>query len=221
MLILVSEVEDIMKRNALIVSLPILLSVLPAAAEEQGSAASTAQPVGVALWNPVQTSSERQAIHGFRLNLPYGANREVKGVDFGVASYTQRDLYGAQFGLGGVVGGDFRGLQWNPVLSITHGTMLGIQEGIYSSSGQLYGMQAGIVTRVGERAEGLRIGAVNLSSGYSAGATFGIVNHGRKVRGLQFGLVNVADELHGVQIGAVNLAKNGFLPFFPVLNSAM
>jgi hypothetical protein len=41
------------------------------------------------------------------------------------------------------------------------------------------------------------------------------------MRGLQVGIVNVTDELHGVQIGVANVAKNGFLPFFPVVNAAM
>jgi hypothetical protein len=113
------------------------------------------------------------------------------------------------------------GIQSHLVLSLAGGTVYGVQEGIYAQAQNLHGVQFGVVNQVERNAYGARLGAVNLSGGYSEGATFGIVNRGRRVSGLQLGLVNVADELHGIQIGLANIAKNGFLPFFPVVNAAM
>lgn len=178
-------------------------------------------PIQVSLWNPVQTSDENAKIHGFRLNLPYGANREVQGFDLGIASRTNGNQYGLNLGGGSYIGGDMRGAQLNFALSMTRGKMFGLQEGIYNQSGSLYGVQSGFVNRIEHAGVGARLAFVNLSGNSMEGAEFGIVNHARRVRGLQLGIVNVADELHGVQIGALNFAKNGFLPFFPVINSAM
>lgn len=178
-------------------------------------------PIQLALWNPVQTSDEDASIHGFRLNLPYGANREVKGLDFGIASRTNGNQYGLNLGGGSYVLGNMHGAQLNLAVSIAKGTTYGIQEAFYNQSRALYGVQSGVVNNVGDSGKGARLAVVNLSGNSMEGAEFGIVNHGRRVRGLQVGIVNVASELHGVQIGVLNFAKNGFLPFFPVINSAM
>lgn len=178
-------------------------------------------PIQLALWSPVQTSDANATIQGFRLNLPYGVNREVRGFDVGIASRTNGNHYGLNLGGGSYVQGDMRGAQLNLAVSIAQGRTFGLQEAVYNQAGWLRGVQSGIVNRIDYSGVGARLAFVNLSGSSMEGAEFGIVNHARRVQGVQLGLVNVASELHGVQIGVLNFAKNGFLPFFPVVNSAM
>ena len=174
----------------------------------------------LSLWDSVQTTDADAAIHGMRLNLPYGLNRQLYGFDFGIASRTTGDVHGAQIGFVGIVERDFRGLQTGFFYSATERQMSGWQYGIYDSAGRLRGLQSGLVNVVEGSARGAQLGAVNIARGSSTGASIGVVNYSRRATGVQLGLVNSTEELHGVQIGVVNLAKNGFAPFFPVINAA-
>ena len=210
---------------ALVPALAAALTALPALAEETPAPSSAAPgtqsaPIAVALWNPVQTSDENTSIRGFRLDLPYGKNYDMQGLDLGIASETTRNLTGASFTLGSSVGHNVIGVQSSFVLALAGGTVYGLQEGIYSQAKDLHGVQFGVVTQVERQSYGARFAAVNLGNAHE-GAELGLVNTSKRARGLQLGLVNVTDELHGVQIGVVNVAKNGFLPFFPVMNAAL
>lgn len=177
-------------------------------------------PFELALVAPVQTSDAGTAIHGLRLDLPYAINREVYGVDFGIASRTEGKLFGVQLTLVAVVDGEFRGLQRGLFVSVTRARFLGWQHGIYGYARSLGGLQTSLVNHVAGSAEGAELGLVNVLSGSSRGATLGLVNHARRATGLQLGVVNTTGELHGVQIGLVNVAPNAFVPFMPVLNMA-
>lgn len=198
------------------------LSTLSAVAQQSDAPEQEKNvPFQLSLWNSVQTSDPGDSIRGMRLNLPYGENRNVHGFDLGIANHATGNLYGAEFGFGGYVGGDVRGVQSHFILSIAKGELAGLQQGVYTSAGRLFGVQSGVVNHVRGHAYGARFAFVNLSDTYTEGAELGLVNYARQVHGLQLGIVNVADELHGVQIGLANLAKNGFLPFFPVVNAAL
>jgi hypothetical protein len=216
-----------LKLNSLLVFGALTLCAASAGAEskgESGAASDTASegsaPFAVSL-GALQTAPKNTNVHGFRLNLGYGNNAEVYGFDLGLVNRTNQELRGFSLGLGNYVDGSTRGAQYGLVLSMTRGQMIGLQEGVYTFSNQLMGVQAGVVNHVGESAHGARLGAVNVSEGLSHGADFGIVNYARRARGLQLGIVNVTPELQGVQIGVVNVAKNGFLPFCPVINAAL
>src|SRR5689334_17523952 len=50
----------------------------------------------LSLWSSAQIVDRDRAIQGFKLNLPYGENRDMDGFDFGVASYTKGHLNGLQ-----------------------------------------------------------------------------------------------------------------------------
>lgn len=216
------------RRFAVTPALALALGAFPALAEETptpssaapGSASAPVAVVAVALWNPVQTSDENTSIHGLRLDLPYGKNYDLQGLDFGIVSETQRNLTGASFTLGSSVGHNVLGVQSAFVLALAGGTVYGLQEGIYSEAHDLHGVQFGVVTQVERQSYGARFAAVNLGDTHE-GAELGIVNTSKRSSGLQLGLVNVTQHLHGVQIGLVNVAKNGFLPFFPVMNAAL
>jgi hypothetical protein len=187
---------------------------------EQAESRRKTSAFQLSLWDPVQTADADSAVHGMRLNLPYGVNRQLYGFDFGIASRTTGNVYGAQFGFVGIVERNFRGVQQGLFYSATEGQMNGWQHGIYGTAGRLRGLQSGLVNDVEGSARGAQIGAVNLAGGSSTGASIGVVNYSRRVTGLQLGLVNATSELRGVQIGLANFAPNGFLPFFPVINAA-
>jgi hypothetical protein len=202
----------------------LTLSFAMTARAETGDAGEANRKVArfqLSLWSSVQTSDEGSSVYGMRLNLPYGKNRDVRGFDLGIANQATGDLYGAQLGFGGYVEGDVSGVQNNLILSIGRGNVTGLQQGAYTFAGNLSGVQFGVVNRVEDASTGARFAVVNLSGSSSRGAEFGLVNHARRVDGLQLGIVNVTDELHGVQIGLANFAKNGFVPFFPVMNAAL
>jgi hypothetical protein len=69
--------------------------------KDTGLLAETSKPFQLALWSSVQASDNTTSIQGARLNLPYGKNRDVHGLDIGIANHATRDQYGvgAQIGL--------------------------------------------------------------------------------------------------------------------------
>jgi hypothetical protein len=154
---------------------------------------ATAQsPIQIALFNPVQIVPEDEAIRGVRLNILYGKNTWVRGLDVGLVNHTTDGISkGIQAGLINLAESDFLG--WQPgVVNIIEGEFLGLQGGFWAPFNQIDG---------GE------------------GAQIGIVNVARDMSGFMLGLVNYAENMYGLQIGLVNIIENkdGF-PFFPIVN---
>ncbi|MCP4703426.1 MAG: hypothetical protein GY865_02350, partial [candidate division Zixibacteria bacterium] len=58
----------------------LILSVTPVMAQHK--------PVQLSLFNPIQIFPETDGITGVRLNLLYGRNTKVIGVDFGLVNHT-------------------------------------------------------------------------------------------------------------------------------------
>lgn len=162
---------------ALLVALPA-----PLTAQEK--------PVQVALVTPLQIVPEGQGVRGIRINLIYGRNTAVSGLDIGLVNQTTRGpSLGLQWGLVGLVDGDFTGWQ-DDFVSVTRGRFTGFQSGAVNSA---------------ENGTGFQWGAVNIAQTMS---------------GLQLGLVNYAARMNkGVQIGIVNIIKQGgVLPVMPIVN---
>jgi hypothetical protein len=160
-----------MRKTAVIVVLLALsasLSAMPVTAEET-------KPIEISLWTPVQIHDETTSIKGFRLNILYGVNKDVTGLDLGLVNRNTGVFKGVQLGLVGM-SGDFTGWQATFV-NITDGKFVGLQ-GSYS----VY--NSGVTTK---------------------GAQFGLVNRAESFEGLQLGLFNVTDTLHGIQIGLLNV----------------
>lgn len=78
----------------------------------------------------------------------------------------------------------------------------GAQIGIIAMTNEVNGVQLSMIANVANDVDGLQIGLSNKTR--------------RVGYGSQVGLVNVADR--GLQIGLLNFNKNGFLPFFPLIN---
>ena len=147
------------------------------------------QPFQIALFNPVQLRHEATGIVGIRLNLLYGKNVSVKGLDLGLVNHcTGGQSAGLQHGLVGYVEGDFSGWQDNMVC-IAKGRLSGFQSGLYNEFGQGTGFQ------------------------------LGFVNRARDMRGFQLGLVNYTETMYGLQVGLLNIIdRKETLPVFVLVN---
>ena len=56
-------------------------------------------PFQLSLAHPAQIVKKEVAISGVRLNIFYGINQEVNGIDFGIANKTLGNQSGMQYGL--------------------------------------------------------------------------------------------------------------------------
>ncbi|MFH1313963.1 MAG: hypothetical protein ABIJ00_12160 [Candidatus Eisenbacteria bacterium] len=145
---------------------------------ENGYCGAAEEPFQLALFNPIQIRDEAAGIVGLRLNLIYGKNVYVTGLDLGLVNHcTGGETLGLQHGLVGYVEGDFRGWQDNMV-SIVKGEFRGLQTGLYNEFGNGMGFQLGAVNRT------------------------------YNMRGFQLGFVNYTETMHGLQIGLLNIIQS-------------
>lgn len=154
-----------------LVALAMMVRGAPAAAQEH--------PFQISLVTPIQIFPEEDEIRGVRLNILYGRNASVTGLDVGLINTTTREFLGLQVGIVGVSQGSFTGVQYNWLVN--------------RLDGHLEGVQLGVVNSV-EDGRGVQLSGVS---------------HARNFRGLQIGWVNYAESIDGVQIGLVNIIKHG------------
>src|SRR5574344_1522394 len=138
------------------------------------------------LFAPAQTAAVASDITGLRLDLVYGANRDMYGLDLGVAGKTSGDAIGIQVEVGvNRVEGDASGTQaalcMNSVLKNAYGVQWAY--GVNHVGGNFSGYQDGIYNRVEGTARGLEIGVVSYATDLR-GAQVGIVNVGTAATGL-------------------------------------
>jgi hypothetical protein len=134
------------------------------------------KPIQLSLATPVQIFPPEDTIAGVRLNLIYGRNAVVNGVDVGLVNKTTEVSRGFQLGIVGLVG-SFQGVQWG-VVNISEGKFEGWQRGVVNVSDTFRGYQAGLVNS-GRDVEGFQLS---------------LVNYARSFKGLQIGLVNIIKE---------------------------
>jgi hypothetical protein len=174
-------------RQMVFAVLLLLVTVSLTQADDLG--ATETKPVQLALFNPAQIFNESIGIKGVRLNLLYGRNVFVKGLDVGLVNTCGGgESVGFQWGILGYVEGGYLGIQWN-MFNLTEGQFSGLQWGIYNDVGNGEGLQAGLVNTSGH------------------------------MQGLQVSLVNYTETMHGVQVGLVNIIrKKEKLPVFVLFN---
>jgi len=175
-------------RNVLLVLLGTVV-LFCSFSTEQGHAQMSEKPFQVALFNPIQIYNEETSIIILRLNVIYGRNVSVKGLDVGLVNYNTGGVSkGLQHGLVGVVEGDFVGWQDNGI-NLVKGEFTGCQSGFYNSLDHGEAFQPGIF------------------------------NKARDMSGFQLGLVNYTENMYGLQIGLVNIIREkATLPIFPIVN---
>ena len=133
-------------------------------------------PVQLALFNPVQLFNETTSVTGLRINLIYGKNTAVKGLDWGFVNHTTSGVSkGVQFGFVGLADADFTGWQDN-FANITKGSFEGFQWGVVNYAGTMNGFQLGLVNYAENMTKGLQIGLVNIIKHGGQFPFFPIVN---------------------------------------------
>ncbi len=133
------------------------------------------RPVQVSLFNPVQIFPEGDAITGLRINILYGRNTTVKGLDIGLVNHNTSGVSkGLQYGFVGIVDADFVGWQDNAV-NIVKKNFEGFQSGIVNYAHHASGVQFGFVNYAVSM-KGLQIGLVNIIKQGGAFPVFPVIN---------------------------------------------
>lgn len=154
---------------------------------------TTALQIG--LWAPnVQLVPDEISVSGLKLNLPYGGNGKVVGLDLGLVSINNE------------LSNDFTGQVSALQVNLWNGT-----------DGEFSGLQVGLVNQSGD-SNGIILGLFNLTDDISRGLEIGLVNTSLEFRGLEIGLVNYTQFLTGLQIGLINIVTNSYVPVFPIVN---
>ncbi len=148
----------------------------------------------LSVWAPrVQLVPPEIAVSGLKINLPYGNNSKVTGLDIGLVSVNrEQDKVDAQVSA----------LQIN-LWNSTNGKFSGFQVGLFN---------------LADSAAGIQIGLFNSTDNIERGFAVGLLNTSQDFRGLEIGLINYTEFLTGVQIGIINIATKSSLPFFPIIN---
>ncbi len=133
------------------------------------------RPIQLALVTPIQIFPEGDDISGIRLNLLYGRNASVIGVDWGLVNHTTTGKsMGLQHGLVGLADSDFTGWQDNAV-NVVQGDFEGLQLGIVNYAHFANGLQVGFVNYA-RSMKGLQVGFMNIIEQGGAFPVFPIVN---------------------------------------------
>lgn len=149
---------------------------------------AVAEPFQLAVWNPVQIRPASESIEGVRLNLFYGRNADLLGLDYGLVNQLDGTCTGWQGGMANLVAGDFTGIQDACLYAQVGGDLTGIQSGFVTRNGSLTGIE---------------LGCVNLAG---------------PVQGIQLGLYNDCASLQGLQLGLLNRDRsNARLPYLPLV----
>jgi hypothetical protein len=116
---------------------------------------------------------------------------------------------------------DFFGLVLFPGTpsSSNHSNVGGLRFGLPVSGGEtkVYGIETAIFCCLTKEVRGLQTAPLFCVSSRVSGIQASPVNIADNVVGMQFGLVNISDTAT-FQLGLANYMKNGFLPFFPIVN---
>jgi len=134
-------------------------------------------PLQVALWQPAQAVPENWNVYGLRLNLIYGKNSEVWGLDMGFANTSTKGVRGIQAGL---INGP--------------ATLGGIGLGAVNSTESVNGLQAGLFNVSEKNTNGAQVSAIYNQSRTVRGLQIGLINSTDKLKGLQIGLINTVKD---------------------------
>ena len=120
-----------------LVLMSLAIIITPAMAKDR--------PIQLALLAPIQIFPATDEISGIRLNLIYGKNVSVTGLDLGLINHTTGGKsVGVQYGVVGINEGDYLGWQYEFV-NITQGDLEGLQLGFVNYANNANGLQFGFV----------------------------------------------------------------------------
>lgn len=143
-------------------------------------------------------------VHGFRLSLFHGKNRNVRGFDLGLLSLSES----SQFSGLSLVAGVSRVTE-----SMSGGAAI---SAINYHSGRDSGLNAAFINKLNHMRSGLNLSFLNIADGSTMVDLGGLNMSDRSA--VQLGFINITNEIKSFQFGFLNVAKNGFLPVFPIIN---
>ncbi|MGI5922766.1 MAG: hypothetical protein GX945_14645 [Lentisphaerae bacterium] len=135
-------------------------------------------PLQIGIWPPnAQVVPDYIDVAGLKINLPYGGNNNITGIDIGIATTSNRSS-ALQFNLVNIVKEEFTGLQ------------AGLANFDGSASGVKFGL---LMNNVDAMSKGIDIGLINTAL-ESQGLQLGLINYCEFMVGVQIGLVNIIRE---------------------------
>jgi len=135
-------------------------------------------PLQISIWPPnAQVVPDYIDVAGLKINLPYGGNNTITGIDLGIASSSNRTS-ALQLNLINVVREDFTGLQL----------------GLFNLDGAASGVKLGLLmNNVDSMSKGIDIGLINTAL-ECHGLQIGLINYCEFMVGIQVGLINIIRE---------------------------
>ena len=135
-------------------------------------------PLQIGIWPPaLQVVTPEINVSGLKLNLPFGGNDSITGIDLGLASSSN----------------DCSAIQINAFVNSVNNDFAGIQVGCFNLCGNVGGLQVGLFNSTDKVTSGLQIGLLNTTMEMN-GVQVGLVNYTQFLTGFQFGLINIATE---------------------------
>jgi len=166
-------------KKSLTIALVVVLSAtaVTASAQSTSSRQDEVKYFQFSLWKSAQVYNHDYSIHGFRVAFLYGLNRDVYGLDVGIAVENKLDMIGFQWGFITWVRRDCYGWQ-NGVIGVVKRDMKGFQSGFFNGA---------------KNAKGFQLGMFNMTTEV-VGFQLGLVNKATWLKGLQIGLINIASD---------------------------
>lgn len=135
-------------------------------------------PLQIGVFPPnLQVVTPEINVSGLKLNLPFGGNENITGIDLGIASTSN----------------DCSAIQVNVLVNLVSNDFSGIQVGAFNFCGNSGGLQIGLYNSTDKMSSGLQVGLLN-STMEMNGVQVGLVNYTQFLTGFQFGLLNIATE---------------------------
>ena len=135
-------------------------------------------PFQIGIWPPkYQIVTEDINVSGLKINLPFGGNDSIQGVDLGIASTSKTTS----------------ALQVNILVNRAHEEFTGLQFALVNQSGSANGVILGGWNVTDDKTKGIQVGVVN-SSLETRGIQVGLINYTESMTGIQIGLVNIITE---------------------------
>ena len=170
--------------------------LLVALSHAQPSFAGGCYPFQASLFPPLQIAPRDESVCGARLDLLWGQNASVNGLDAGIVNVAD-SMKGLEVGglnwLWGQERSDSWGIRIGGINYTGHASFAGAQFGLINT-GSFLASEASLA--------GVQVAGINLYVGSVSGTQFGLVNAAGGLSGLQVGFVNnSADDVRGVQVG--------------------
>jgi len=132
-------------------------------------------PIQLSLVPPLQLHPPSAHIAGLRLNVLYGSNQSMEGMDVGLINHVRQESRAFAVGAVNYVGGNAKAFHLGAV-NIVRGSEPDLEVGVLNSANKLFGWQFGVLNRSNSFRHGIQFGLVNLTDRMDRGIQFGLIN---------------------------------------------